>query len=489
MLDKKENKQTQVIIASILLSAGIFIMDLMTPLGVADAIAYVAVILLSLWLPQRRHTYIAGIIVSVLTILGFFLSPPAERLTFVIANRLLSLFGIWSGVIFVSKYKYSLDVITRTKESLRREKETAQKYLDVAATMFVLINRDQTVGLINRKGCEILGYSEDEIIGKNWFDSFIPKNQSGQFKKSFNELMRGEIRPVELFENNIMIKNGEKRIISWHNSLIRDDGGEIIATLSSGVDITERKKAEDALRQANKDLKKYTEELKRSNSELEQFAYVASHDLQEPLRMVASFTQLLSRRYKESLDADAKEFISFAVEGANRMQRLINDLLSYSRIQTKERPFIETDCEDILGQARANLHEAIDKNGALITNDPLPIVMADSTQMLQLFQNLIDNAIKFSGEGPSRVHLSAEKKEYEWIFMVSDNGIGIDSQFNNRIFMIFQRLHSREEYPGTGIGLAICKRIVERHGGQIWVESEPGKGSTFYFTIPAKGEK
>jgi len=308
MLDKKEDKSTQVIIASILLSAGIFIMDLMTPLGVADAIPYIAVILLSLWLPHRRHTYIAGIIVSLLTILGFFLSPSGERLSIVIANRILSLFGIWSAVIFVSKYKYSLDVINRTKESLRREKETAQKYLDVAATMFVLTNRDQTVGLINRKGCEILGYSEDEIIGKNWFDSFIPKNQSGQFKKNFNELMRGEIRPVELFENNIITKNGEKRVISWHNSLIRDEGGNIIATLSSGIDITERKKAEDALRQANKDLKKYAEELKRSNSELEQFAYVASHDLQEPLRMVASFTQLLSRRYKDILDDNAKEF-------------------------------------------------------------------------------------------------------------------------------------------------------------------------------------
>lgn len=205
--------------------------------------------------------------------------------------------------------------------------------------------------------------------------------------------------------------------------------------------------------------------------------------------MVASFTQLLSRRYKDILDDNAKEFISFAVDGANRMQRLINDLLSYSRIQTKERAFNETDCEEILGQVRANLHESIEKNGAMITNDPLPAVFVDQTQMLQLFQNLIDNAIKFSGKGPPRVHLSAENKGGEWLFTVRDNGIGIDPQFNKRIFMIFQRLHSREEYPGTGIGLAICKRIVERHGGEIWVESEHEKGSTFYFTIPVKGEK
>jgi light-regulated signal transduction histidine kinase (bacteriophytochrome) len=255
------------------------------------------------------------------------------------------------------------------------------------------------------------------------------------------------------------------------------------------TDVTEQKRAMDEIKRANIKLKKYAMELKRSNQELEQFAYVASHDLQEPLRMVSSFTQLLAKRYRDKLDDDANEFISYTVEGANRMQRLINDLLNYSRIQTRGKPFVETDCEEILGQVRANLQVAIEKSRALMTSDFLPTVMADPTQMMQLFQNLIDNAIKFSGKEPPRVHISAEKRDNEWVFSVSDNGIGIDPRFNERIFVIFQRLHEREKYPGTGIGLALCMRIVDRHGGRIWVESEPGKGSTFYFTIPAKGGK
>jgi len=344
----KEDKTKQVIFYSILLTIGIFIFDLWTPLGIAGGVPYAAVVLISFWLPGQYYTFAAGMVGSILTIIGFFLSPPAPsnvELWIVLINRSLALFVIWSGVVFVTKYKYAL---------------------------------------------------------------------------------------------------------------------------------AERKKAEDAFKQANKDLKRYTDELKRSNAELEQFAYVASHDLQEPLRMVSSFTQLLSKRYKDKLDSDANEFISYAVEGANRMQRLINDLLSYSRINTKGKPFEETDCGEILGHVRANLHVAIEKSGALI---------------MRLFQNLVDNAIKFSDKEAPRIHVSAEAKDNKWVFSVQDNGIGIDPQYHERIFLIFQRLHGKEEYPGTGIGLAICKRIVERHGGKTWVESEPQKGSAFYFTIPIRGGK
>ncbi len=232
------------------------------------------------------------------------------------------------------------------------------------------------------------------------------------------------------------------------------------------------------------ELGRLNEQLDRSNKELEQFAYVASHDLQEPLRMVSSYTQLLSRRYKGKLDADADEFIAFAVDGANRMQVLINDLLAYSRVGTRGKEFERTDCTAAFQLALANLKVAIDESKAVVTHGPLPTLMADKLQFGQLLQNLIGNAVKYHGAESPWVHVSAEHTGNDWVFSVRDNGIGIDPQYADRIFVIFQRLHTREEYPGTGIGLAICKKIVERHGGHTWVESQPGSGATFYFNIP-----
>jgi len=245
-------------------------------------------------------------------------------------------------------------------------------------------------------------------------------------------------------------------------------------------DITRRKVAEKALVEQS-------EALKRSNKELEQFAYVTSHDLQEPLRMVSGYSQLLARRYQGKLDADADEFIAYLVDGANRMKRLINDLLAYSRVQRGGKNFEETDSGAALEQAVANLQAAIEEQGAEVAHDPLPTVMADTPHLVQVFQNLIGNAIKFHGQDTPHIRVSATKNENKWTFSVRDNGIGIDPQYADRIFRIFQRLHGREEYPGTGIGLAICKKIVERHGGRIWVESQPGEGSTFYFNLSKKG--
>ena len=246
------------------------------------------------------------------------------------------------------------------------------------------------------------------------------------------------------------------------------------------VDVSERNKIK-------KKLKRTVAELKRSNTDLQQFAYVASHDLQEPLRMVASYTQLLEKRYKDKLDTDAKEFIHFAVDGALRMQRLINDLLSYSLVSTRQKPVKPTDCNSVLAQVIANLSLTIEQNNDIITNDDLPTVMADRFQMQELFKNLVGNAIKFRSEHAPRIHISAKQNGNKWLFSVQDNGLGIDiSRSKDKIFLIFQRLHSKEEYPGTGIGLAICKRIVEHHGGKIWFDSDVGKGSTFYFTLPVK---
>jgi light-regulated signal transduction histidine kinase (bacteriophytochrome) len=206
--------------------------------------------------------------------------------------------------------------------------------------------------------------------------------------------------------------------------------------------------------------------------------------LQEPLRMVASYTQLLSRRYKGKLDSNADEFISFAVDGASRMQRLIKDLLAYSRVGTKAKDFLDTSSEEALQQALLNLRGAVEESGAQVTHDPLPIVQADEMQLTQLFQNLVGNAIKYQGPGIPRVHISAARNgEKSWTFSVRDNGLGIDSKYFERIFGMFQRLHKRGEFEGTGVGLAICKKIVERHGGSISVESELGHGSTFSFAL------
>jgi PAS domain S-box-containing protein len=245
-------------------------------------------------------------------------------------------------------------------------------------------------------------------------------------------------------------------------------------------DITERRRAEEKLAEK-------MEELARSNADLEQFAYVASHDLQEPLRMVSSYTQLLMRRYGDRLDGDAREFTAYIVDGATRMKQLIEDLLAYSRVGTKGKEFKPVPVESALRRAIVNLRAAIEESGAAVTYDTLPVVHGDDMQLAQLFQNLIGNALKFRSASVPRIHVSSIDKKEQSEIVVADNGIGIEAQYFERIFMVFQRLHNKGEYPGTGIGLAICKKVVERHGGSIWVESKPGEGSAFHFTLP-KGD-
>lgn len=278
--------------------------------------------------------------------------------------------------------------------------------------------------------------------------------------------------------------------------------GEFLAlfflTLSGFViyrEMRRRSRAEENVRKLNTELEQKVAErtaelaqrakdLERSNLELQQFAYVASHDLQEPLRTIASFTQLLAKRYNDKLDDKAREFIAFAVDGSKRMQTLINDLLSFSRVGTPQgKELFPVRMDAVLDAVLKNLKRAIEESGAVITRDPLPTVLADEVQLGQLVQNLIGNAIKFRREVTPKVHIGAERNGTGWNISVRDNGIGIAQEHNDRIFVIFQRLHTRTQYPGTGIGLAVCKKIVERHGGQIWVEPTPGGGSTFTFSI------
>ena len=228
------------------------------------------------------------------------------------------------------------------------------------------------------------------------------------------------------------------------------------------------------------------DKLTTANRDLGQFAYVASHDLQEPLRMISSYLQLLSRRYRGKLDSDADEFIGYAVDGANRLQRMINDLLTFSRVGTRGKPFARTDLNEVLAYVKLDLEVSITENRAVVTSDALPTVEADEMQLVQLLQNLVENAIKFRREEAPKIHVSSERGENEWIISVRDNGLGIDPKYHEKLFVLFQKLHAGGKYPGTGIGLAICKRVIERHSGRIWVESELGKGATFFFTIPVK---
>jgi PAS domain S-box-containing protein len=324
----------------------------------------------------------------------------------------------------------------------------------------------------------LLGAQEKDIIGRTDYDFFA--RELADFVRENDRQALAADRPTVSEEWLTFAADGHRARCETIRTPMRDADGQVIGVLGIARDITERHEAEERLRLTLADLA-------RSNEELEQFAYVASHDLQEPLHMVSSYTQLLARRYKDRLDKDADEFIAYAVDGANRMQGLITDLLALSRVGMRGKPFEPVDCAAALDRALTNLKATIEESGAVVTHGPLPALLADKSQITQLFQNLLGNAIKFRGKEPPRIHVSAERQEEEWSFSVRDEGIGIDPQYTEHIFAIFQRLHAREEYPGTGIGLAICKKVVERHHGRIWAESQPGVGSTFHFTIATGG--
>jgi PAS domain S-box-containing protein len=354
-----------------------------------------------------------------------------------------------------------------------------------ATTDFVGIADVQGRSLyMNRAGRRMLGMADDEDVSNVPVSIFHPDWAADVV---VDVGIPAAIRDgAWTGETALLARDGREIPVSQVILAHRSPTGKVEFLSTVIRDMTERKQAEEQLRETAAELARQTAELERSNAELQQFAYVASHDLQEPLRMVASYTQLLRRRYHDKLDEDANEFIGFAVDGATRMQRLINDLLAYSRVGTRGKEFAPTDANEVLDRVVADLGAAIRESEATVTRDELPRVMADASQLGQVFQNLVANAIKFRRQEPPRVHVAAERRGNEWVFSVRDNGIGIAPEYQERIFVLFQRLHTQAEYPGTGMGLAICKKIVERHGGRIWVESEAGQGTTFFFTIPVR---
>jgi len=358
--------------------------------------------------------------------------------------------------------------------------ERLRLVVEAAPSGMIMVDELGRVVLVNSQVERMFGYSREELLGES-IDLLVPSSvrakhpcqRAGFFadpkaramgagRDLYGQRKDGSQLPVEIGLNPLMT-DGERFV------------------LASIVDITERKHSEALLQEK-------LLELQRSNEDLQQFAYVCSHDLQEPLRVISNYTQLLARRYSDKLDQDANDFIDFTVDATRRMQELINDLLLYSRVDTKGKEFVSTDCSQIVAMALANLKVAITESAAVIEFDELPIVGADSSQLLQVFQNLIGNAIKFRSDANPVITVSAEDAGKNWLFSVKDNGLGFDMKYGERIFVIFQRLHTKEMYPGSGIGLAVCKKIIERHGGSIWAESEPGKGAKFSFTMPKLAE-
>ena len=364
----------------------------------------------------------------------------------------------------------------RAEVAFREALRYAENIVETVREPLVVLDIDLKILSANRSFYNTFKVTPDETIGNFIYDLGDQQWDIPRLRTLFEDILPKNTKFDNFeVEHNFPIIGRKIMLLNARRIYRKDIGMQMI--LLAIEDITER-------RQREEELKKLSEELARSNTDLRDFAYVASHDLKKPLQSIEGFAKLLARRYKGKLDAKADEFIEYIGSGVKRMQELIKDLLEYSQIGAKEKKFKPTDCSGVVQKVLGNLQAAIEESNAVVTYDELPTVMVDTPQMISLFQNLIDNAIKFHSEEAPRIHISTERKGDEWVFSIRDNGIGIDPKDSERIFGMFQRLHGSTDYPGTGIGLAICKKIIERHGGRIWLESETGKGSIFYFTMP-----
>ncbi len=499
------------------------------------AIAYYSIpLLLIYFIRQRKDTPFKGVLLLFIT---FILACGTTHLMAVwtiwhpdywlsgLIKAFTALVSCYTAIVLIKLIPQALALPSQAElEQEIRNKEEAevklkesqyfiQQITDTTPTILYIYDLEEKRNIYsNRAIGDILGYSSQtikdmgaELLIKVVHPDDLPK--MGQHHQNLTNAKKNDTLEIE---HRAIHSSGEWRwLYSRDTAFAFNSDGKVKQILGSCIDITERKQAEIKLkayrehleelvstrttelqgeiierRQAEENLRQSNRELARSNEELEQFAYIASHDLQEPLRAVTSYAQLLEKRYVDQLDEKAQKYIINIVDGGTRMQQLINDLLNYSRVGTKGAEFQPVATEKIVKRVLANLKIAIVKSKAKITYDPLPTITGDQSQLIQLFQNLISNAIKFHGDAPPQIHIWATKESQAWHFCIRDRGIGIEAEYADRIFVIFQRLHSRSKYPGTGIGLAICKKIVERHKGKIWLDSKLGEGSTFYFSFP-----
>lgn len=380
--------------------------------------------------------------------------------------------------ILADSFNHMTDSLKTSREEITRVNARLQHLLSSSPSVIYSSGTNGSLGItfVSDNVTSLLGYDPQEFTSNAdfWSDHMHPDERE-HVASNMNTLYDQGHHTVEY---RFLNSAGEYRWLHDDMRLVYDSANEPLEIIGSCIDVTNTKEVEGLLQEHARDLM-------RSNADLQQFAYVASHDLKEPLRMVVNYVQLLEESYKDKLDDEARLFISFIVDGAMNMKDLIDGLLEYSRIGAPDQKFVQTSCEEVFESVVNSLQMAIDESGATVTHDELPVVNAVETQMFQLFQNLIGNAIKFRSERPAQIHVSAESGKDGWTFSVRDNGIGLESKYVNKIFIIFQRLYTKDEYPGTGIGLALCKKIVEWHGGRIWIESEPNKGTTFYFILPA----
>lgn len=459
------------------LISGIFVLDLFVKTGVAIGMLYVSAIMLTPYVPHAKSSFIVAGVCTVLAIIGIIYSPGVNVVYSgstiagnAVTNRLLSLFMIWATALLTYQYRQGMEVRLRLASIVESTHDAI-----IGQTL-----KGQVTSW-NNGAEQMFGYSSQESMGQ--FMTFLfPPDRIAEETDILEKLQSG--KQIQNFETIRRRKDGQDIPVSLTISPIIDRWGNAIGASKIARNISRQKELENLLAVQNLTLAHHAASLKQSNEDLEQFAYIASHDLQEPLRTIHGFTQLLADRYKNQLDDRGKEFIGFVTEGANRMQTLIQDLLKYSRIQAQELNSVPVNAEEVLNEILEYLHMTIEDKQASITHDPLPIIRTDRSHFQHLLQNLITNAMKFHGRNPPHIHLSAQEGGNEWIFSVQDNGIGVGPEYFERIFLPFKRLHTREEYEGTGIGLAICKKIVERRGGRIWVESESGVGSNFSFTLP-----